>query len=449
MTATRAVTGGERYVLLGLAQARSSWFATVAQWANCGTIPAEFVKCVSPEELRARLLTGRPFSAALIDASCPSLDRDLVEAARSVGCVVLVIDDRRGRHDWAALGAVGVLPEFFDPASLLELLTTHAATIRRGEILPGPVDTVTAPSGGGRVVTVCGPGGTGVSTVAIALAQSLAAGRPAGGQGVVLADLSLHAEQAMLHDARDVVPGVQELVEAHRSRHPSIEEVRSMTFGVEERGYHLLLGLRRARAWAAIRPRAFAAAFESLRRAFEVVVCDTDADLEGEEEAGSIDVEERHLMTRTAALQADVVMVVGAPGMKGLHTLVRVLNELHSAGVEPERVLPVINRAPRGGRVRSEMTATVNALATASGRRFGPTLFLPDKRVEEALRDGVALPASLVTPLAGAYAATLAAVPGGRRPAGAEPRLVPTGSLGSWSERDDGEDAEPGAVATG
>ena len=34
---------------------------------------------------------------------------------------------------------------------------------------------------------------------------------------VVLADLALHADQAMLHDARDVIPGVLELVESHRS----------------------------------------------------------------------------------------------------------------------------------------------------------------------------------------------------------------------------------------
>lgn len=439
--------GGERYVVLGLSQARSSWFATVAQWANSGAIPAEFVKCVSPEELRARLATGRPFSAVLVDASCPSLDRDLVEGARAVGCVVLVVDDRRGRHDWAALGAAGVLPEFFDPASLLEQLTSNASPVRRGETLPGPIGPAMAPCGDGRVVAVCGPGGSGASTVAIALAQGLAGGPNRRAPTVVLADLALHAEQAMLHDARDVVPGIQELVEAHRSRRPSSDDVRSLTFHIEERGYHLLLGLRRARSWASIRPRAFEAAFESLRATFEVVVCDIDADLEGEEEGGSIDVEERHLMARTAALGADLVLAVGLPGMKGLHALVRVLNELQSAGVEPGRVLPVVNRAPRGGRPRSDITATISALAAASGRSFGPTLFLPDRRVDEALRDGVPLPTALATPLAGAYAATVATAPGGRRRFASEPTLVRRGSVGSWTVPD--EDGGTDEVAAG
>jgi len=141
------------------------------------------------------------------------------------------------------------------------------------------------------------------------------------------------------------------------------------------------------------------------------------------------------------------VLAVGLPGMKGLHALVRVLNELQSTAVEPSRVLPVVNRSPRGGRARSEITATIDALASASGRSFGPVLFLPDKRVDEALRDGVALPAALAGPLAGAFRATAAAAPA-RRTAEREPVLVRAGSLGSWTAAADEED-EPGEAAAG
>ena len=80
--------------------------------------------------------------------------------------------------------------------------------------------------------------------------------RRAASGAVLLADFRLHAEQAMLHDARDVVPGVQELVDAFRAGRPADGEVRALTFAVPERGYQLLLGLRRARAWSTIRPRA-------------------------------------------------------------------------------------------------------------------------------------------------------------------------------------------------
>ena len=77
-------------------------------------------------------------------------------------------------------------------------------------------------------------GGTGRSTVATALAQGLA-GDPRNLDLVCLADLALHADQAMLHGATDVVPGVVELVEAHRTGAPSIDDVRGLTWHVTDR----------------------------------------------------------------------------------------------------------------------------------------------------------------------------------------------------------------------
>ncbi len=49
------MTVTERYVLLGLAPARAAWFRSVGSWANSGALPAEFVKCLSAEEVAARL----------------------------------------------------------------------------------------------------------------------------------------------------------------------------------------------------------------------------------------------------------------------------------------------------------------------------------------------------------------------------------------------------------
>ena len=425
----------ERYVVLGLAQARSDWFRAIAQWTNSGTIPAEFVKCVSGEEVRARLASGRPFSALLVDAALPALDRDLVDTARAAGCATVAVDNRRGRRDWDAIGVVAALPDFFDPKALLDVLGAHAVMIGRGDAVPGEVGPVAITEERARVAAVCGPGGTGASTVAVALAQGLAE-EPRYQGTVLLADFALHAEQAMLHDARDVVPGVQELVEAHRSRRVPVEEVRSFAFDVQERRYQLLLGLRQARSWTTLRPRAFEAAFESLRAAYSVVVCDIDADLEGEDEGGSIEVEERNFMSRTAALRADVVFAVGLPGMKGVHSLVRVLNELRSVGVPAGRVVPVVNRGPKGGRARSELTATLATLASAGGTALAPPLFLPDRRVEEPLLDGIRLPTSLCQPLRGAFAAMVDHHPDGVAGRDAEPALVRPGTLGSWSDGD-------------
>jgi hypothetical protein len=426
-----------RYVVLGLAQARSPWFRSVAQWSNSASIPVEFVKCMSPVELRAHLGSGRAFSALLVDGALPTLDRDLVDAAAEAGCSVIVVDDARVTRDWIALGATTVINPVFERKDLLDVLVVHAAPITRGDTVPGDDDA--RPSAGWRaqVAMVCGPGGTGASTVSIALAQGLAEEVQFGGM-VLLADLALHGEQAMLHDARDIVPGVQELVDAHRTGRPKVEEVRSFTFDVEERRYQLLLGLRRSRSWAAIRPRSFGAAFDSMTRGWRAIVCDTDADLEGEDDGGSVDVEERNLMARTVAASADVIFAVGLPGMKGVHSLVRVIGELLDHDVPAERIVPVFNRAPKGGRARAELTS-----ATASLLRGRPTaahlpspIFLPERRVDEALRDGVRLPSSLSAPLAGAFSGVVEGLAVPRRavaPAD-EPQLVTPGALGRWAE---------------
>lgn len=422
----------DRFVLLGLARPRAAWFSEISRWATSAIVPAEFVKCVSAEELRARLTSGRPWSAALLDGTLTVLDRDLLSAVRAAGCAPIVVDDRDGAARWLALGAAAVLPATFDRGALLEALESCATAVLRPTGVPGGETADRGePEGAGTVVAVCGPGGTGASTVAAAVAQGLA--EPS--RATLLADLARNAEQAVLHDVRDVVPGIQELVEAHRNGVPTADDVRSLTFSVVERGYALLLGLRRGRYWPSLRPRAFASAFESLRQSFDVVVCDVTADLEGEADAGSTDVEERNLAARTAVIEADVVLAVGRPGVKGVHALVRVLSDLAGAGVSASRMLPVITCAPRSPRARAEVAAALAELSAPAlgGGATSPPLFLPSRAVESALRDGAPIPAPLPAKLATAVRAVLQRTGPATRDA-REPVAVVPGTLGSFAE---------------
>lgn len=430
----------ERFVLLGLARARSEWFRQVGQWSTSAALPADFVKCVSAEEVRARLASGRPFSAALLDGALPAVDRDLLAAVRDAGCVPLVVDEGTGRQDWLALGAAVLLPPVLQREELLDALATHCAMVGGGEIAPHPDGVLPLSTAWeGSVVAVCGAGGAGSSTAAIAVAQGLAADGTAG--PILLADLCRRAEQAMLHDARELFPGLQELAEAHRSGPVEPHHVRRSTFHVAERGYDLLLGLRRPRYWAALRPRSLEAAFRSLRGAFGVLVCDIDADFEGERDGGSVDVEERNFASRLAAQQADVVLAVGAAGLKGLHTLTTVLADLLALGVAPERIVPVLNQAPRQLRVRAALSTTLGQLlgSVSGGARLPSPMFVPRRRVEEALRDGVVLPEPLPGLLVGAYHAALRRV-GERQQVlvSVLPEPVAPGSLGAWRLQEDG-----------
>ncbi|PZS20959.1 MAG: hypothetical protein DLM54_05155 [Acidimicrobiales bacterium] len=447
----------ERYVLLGLASPRAGWFNDLARWANSLSIPVEFVKCLSAEELLARLGSGRAFSAAIIDAGLSALDRDLIDAIARSNCAVLVVDDSRRSADWGSLGASVALAEDFDRQALLDALRSNAVPVAAADEVPGLHPEIVTGGRRGQVALVCGPGGTGASTIAIALAQGLALAHPTGtasvgtdagdarerwpGGSVLVADLARYADQAMLHDAGDVVPGVQELVEAHRNGAPDPADVVSLIFDVKERGYHLLLGLRRPHAWAAMRPRAFEAAFDNLRRAYSVIVCDVEADFEGEREGGSLDVEERNVMSRTAATHADVVLVVGLPGLKGLHGLIRAVNELISFGVSVGRIVPVVNRAPRQQRARAQLTSTLGAMTNnPSAACLASPIFLPERRIDECVQDGVRLPDSVTAPITGAFMAMARRLPAATIDEPDPEPLVP-GSIGHWDTDSPGSQA--------
>lgn len=404
---------GARYVLAGVARPRSAWFAEVSQWANTAAIPAEFVKCIGVDELRARITSGRPFSAVLLDADLPGVDRDLLAVARDAGIAPLVIADPRTSARWMALGASAVLSPALGRAELLDALASLAQLVSTADPTPA-VDFPghDAPYRSGRVVAVTGPGGTGASTVAMAAAQaaSLEQGSAPLAQ-VVLADLCLRAEQGMLHDSQSVAPGLQELVDAHRSGRPDVEAIRALCFGVHARGYDLLLGLRRRRLWTTLRPGAVAAAFEGLCGTYATVVADVDPDLEGEDVSGSLDVEERNVLNRTALRAADLVLVVGHASLKGLHSLTGLIDDLREFGVPDARIQPVMNAAPASARARAayaralvELLPTITVGSTGTRDRAeqkGPLapVFVPVRNIDACLRSAAPLPSAVVEPI--------------------------------------------------
>jgi Mrp family chromosome partitioning ATPase len=362
----------------------------------------------------------------------------LAECAHA-GIAVIVVQDRRVDRDWVALGATAVLGSDFEPGDLVELLGRAAREVRvtssLAELIELPSTIAPAP-----LVAVTGAPGSGRSTVSIAIAQGLAAD-PA--RDVVLADLCLSADQALLHGTADVIPALPELVDAHRVGRPAPSAVRDLTWSVEGRRYRLLLGLRRHRDWAAIQPRAVAAAITSLTTSFGVAVADVDADLEGQRDTGSIEVEERNHLARTAIGEATVVVVVGRASMHGIAGLVRSIGDLVAFGVPVERLLPVLNGSPRSPRRRAEMVRAISELAQPMVGRadvLAPPVHIPWRPgVERALRDGVALPSALASPVGAAVGSALDRIGGRDARHGHGGDLVVPGSLGSsmddtWEE---------------
>ncbi len=401
----------DRFVVIGLARVRAPWFAEVARWAQAAAVPIDFIKCISPSEVQARLASGRAVSALILDAGAPGIDRDLIDQAREHGVPSIIIDDPRVERDWRSLGAAEVLPDRFERAELVAALAQHATAVQlvappnAAGLLELGAEEIAAWQG--HTTAVCGPGGAGSSTMAMALAQGLAA-MPVNRGAVVLADLSLHADLAMYHDTGDVVPGLQELVEAHHGGRPSVATIRRMLYDIDTRGYLLLLGVRRSRDWTALRPRALEASLRSLSVGFRHVIADIDADFDGEDATGSVDVEERHGAARQAASTADVCVIVADATLRGIHSGVRIAVDLIELGVEPSHVMYVINRAPRSPRARADIVAALTSLSPEQATDTAP-VFIGERRGLEAIhRIGGSMPATLVAPLTSAVGAVLA-----------------------------------------
>ena len=411
------------YVIVGVARTRQGWFSEVARWSTSGAAPVEFLKCLTTDEARALLGSGRRASALLVDAATPGLDRELTADAAAFGVPTVVVSDGRVHRDWESLGCAAVLPAGFERAELLTVLERHTRPVARASRQAARIRLDDEPAPRSRLVGVTGGGGTGSSTVAMCLAQAFGAVQSG---HAALIDGCRHADLAMYHDVGDVIPGLPELVEAHRLDHPDPDLIRPLLHGIGHRGYDLLLGMRTPRDWVAMRRHSLAAALGGLARSYDLVVVDHDPDLEGEELTGSAGVEDRHAITRTLARRADLLLVVGRPGLKGTSDLARLLRDLLDEGVPPERLLPVVNRARRDPASRA---ATTRAIAELVGAELPGALHLPRVRaLESAHRSATRLPDAMCRPLGRAVRRLLLELPA--RPGDAEaPVRVRPGDL--------------------
>ena len=175
-------------------------------------------------------------------------------------------------------------------------------------------------------------------------------------------------------------------------------------------------------------------------------MADIDPDVDGEEACGSIEVEERNVLARTAVALADAVVVVGAGDTKGLHRMVRIVADLAEHGVAPGRVLPVVNRAPRTPRARAELTrafATLLGGVVDAGQLPTPIHLGRQRGIEEALRDGARVPGTLGSSLRSALDAVVARSPRRTHDAATSPATRPIGRgvVGTWSDAPRGDRA--------
>jgi MinD-like ATPase involved in chromosome partitioning or flagellar assembly len=385
-------------VVAGLPHPRAAWPAELSRWATSGTASVEFITCLTANEVRALIASGRHVDAVLLDGASAQVDADLVAVVESSGCTPVGIQAESTPIDWEGLGVRALLAGTFTWPELSDLLAANCAPPRPGEGSRVQIEGAAPP--GGFLVGVCGAGGTGASTIAMALAQA-AAGRD--GPATLLADGARRADQALYNDTGDVVPGLPELLDRVRAGNADPDEIDDSVFRTT-RGYDLLLGQRSAGDWVLLDRSSVAGVLEATLRRWQLVVVDHDGDLEDAEWTRSESIGARNAVSLELAHTADLWVVVAGPGTKGVASAARSVDEAVRAGVDQERIQVVFNRISRTPATRSSHAA---ALAAATAARTGlllPPAFVGEVRhLEAAHRDAMPLPRRLVEPVGAAF----------------------------------------------
>jgi len=416
-----------RHTVVGLPHPRAGWPAELARSSTSGAAPIDFLTCLSADEVRAVLATGRHVSVVLVDGDSPQLTPTLLADVAAAGAQAIGVDSPAGRADWGMLGVTSVLPAAFSLDDLRAPLARFGAPAGDlGDDQPARHAAMagTHAAGTGRTIAVSGPGGAGSSCLAMALAQGLAADATTG--SVLLVDGARRADMAMYHDCGDVLPGLPELLAAGHRDVLDPEELDRFVFR-QARGYDLLLGQRRAGDGNDRSPGLVATALHAAARRWDAVVVDHDGELDDAPIGAPGPLRARHAVSLALASTAELWLVVTRDGVKGLHDAVRRIDEAVAAGMPPERVQVVVNRARRSPAARGSTTAALSRLTAGVGGTAGPPVFVGrHSRLAGVHRDAVPLPRQLVAPVSASVVRLLGLL--GARNTAPDARLEPVGA---------------------
>lgn len=324
-------------------------------------------------------LVDESFDVLVIDDICSFLTPHLVEVVKASGRAVIGVHDPEEFSDGSErlfeCGVTDVIPAGALPEEFLEVIGRVAdltAPIER-ESTPHrstPSDATRAEAG--RVIVVAGPGGgTGVTEVAIALADAMRRS----GRAVALVDGDDEAAAMAQRLGLGMHPNVRTAIDVIEQRSAGV-----LTTLQDRSGIPVMVGMPGVDGWAGIRPRQLIGVVDELIAGFEHVIVDAG------NRPGAWLAESG--MVRALVDRADVGVCVAAPSPVGVARLLGWLSE--ARGSSTTRWGVVVNRAPRNPYRRGEITEEI-------ARNYVPPFleFLPeDAAVGAAAWDGTVVPRS-------------------------------------------------------
>lgn len=422
---------GAPYAIIGLGRPRSPWFRNITSWANSGALGASFAKAYSCTEVRQQLASSRFWSVLLIDASFSAVAQDVLSDADEMGVpVVFVGSPLAGSSTEITQQHHPVLATDFSRHALAETLSQHARVVGLPDAREITQAITSATTWKGSLIGVTGPGGTGASTVAMALSQHLGAEAIDPGS-VVLVDATRNAEQSVLHNIAQVTTSIEDLIEANRLRLDEPDNTKALASDLDNRGYSLIAGVRKASAWTTFGRSSIDRSLEALRSAFIHSVVDITADFETRASCGSADIEDRNGLSLATARACDLLVIVGAPGVKGTYSTWQILRDLLDIGVDAQRVMVLFNACPRSPLARRNMASALGSFLPAS-TDLGGVHFTGQHNLEPALVDATPLPAKFVKQAGEPVRKQLEVL--GKSQVDDRPVLIEPGSMGIFDE---------------
>jgi MinD-like ATPase involved in chromosome partitioning or flagellar assembly len=303
-------------------------------------------RCSGADELAARIPTLRP-EAALVAATPQYLNAGLVSACDAAGVRLVVMAHGAEQHRLAR--AVGVVDALEGEPTWRALIPDATPPTEIPSVIDVDPSAPYAPPiararRAGTVIAVWGPAGApGRTSLAIAIAAELADA----GVSVALADADTHA--ASIDPALgllDEAPGFAaacRLAGTGGLTNAEFERIGEWNRSGHS-GFWVLTGLGRPSRWPELTAKRVADVITAARDWVEVLVLDTAASIEQDEELSSdVAAPRRNAATITALRSADHVVAVASADPIGLTRYLRAHAELLETAT-PDRVTTVVNK---------------------------------------------------------------------------------------------------------
>ncbi|MGN6501544.1 MAG: AAA family ATPase [Pseudolysinimonas sp.] len=303
-------------------------------------------RCSGADELSVRLAALAP-QAVMATADPQYLNARLVSACDAAGVRLVVVAGSPEQQRYArSLGVVDALVGEPGWATLMPHAAPSARAVPEERDARASVPTSPAPTSPrrGSVITVWGPAGApGRTSLAIAIAAELADA----GVTVALADADTYA--AAIDPALgllDEAPGFAaacRLAATGALTNAEFERIAEWhVSGIS--GFWVLTGLGRPARWPELSEQRIAGVIEAARAWVDVLLIDTAASIEQDEELVSdLAAPRRNAATLAALRGADHVIAVAAADPIGLTRFLRAHAELIEA-IAPPRVTTVANK---------------------------------------------------------------------------------------------------------